>query len=248
MVIRSIRTTAAKHRCGGRIYRALLLLSTSSLPLSVRTFQPSSPPIVESRARRQRTSSSTAAIRLPQPSSAARTAAALNAVSRRQTFVLDGGELQSFLLHAANRNVVVAPPAAAAGRDSDRVGCLTFVAGTIADAAAAAEGRSSPSSSPRRVVGVEKNDDGDDYYDAISLGDDVRVYKHTVATIPDGVSDGDALSTAAAALVGIHCALPKVEAVGGGSDDAVFYSGKVSVRRIEFHETRAVMYIYACIG
>ena len=221
MVARIIRTTAAKRGCGSRmIYRALLLLSTSSLPSSVQTFQPHSLPVVASSARRQRASSSTTATLL-QLSSAARTGT-LNAVSVRQTFVLDGGELQSFLLHTANRNV--APPAAAAGRDSDRVGCLTFVAGT-----AAADG-GSPSSSPRRVVGVEKNDDDDDYYDALSLVDGVRVYEHTVATIPDGVSDGDALSTAAAALVGIHCAMPKVEEVGGGSDDAVFYSGKVSKR------------------
>lgn len=76
-------------------------------------------------------------------------------------------------------------------------------------------------------MGVEKKNDGDDYYDAISLGDGVRVYEHTVASVPDGISDGDALSTAAASLVGIHCAMPKVEEVGGGSDDAVFYSGKV---------------------
>jgi len=221
MVVRSSSTTADKRRCGSRIYRALLLLLTSSLPSSVQTFQPHSFPVVASSARtRQRASSSSTAAILLQQSSAARTAT-LNAVSRRQTFVLDGGELQSFLLHTANRNVVT--PAASAGRDSDRVGCLTFVAGTVA---AAADG-GSPSTPPRRVVGVEKNDD-DDYYDALSLVDSVRVYKHTVATIPDGVSDGDALSTAAAALVGIHCAMPKVEEVGGGSDDAVFYSGKVS--------------------
>lgn len=224
MVVRSISTTSAKRRCGSRIYRALILLSTSSsLPSSVQTFQPFSLPVVASSARnRQRASSSTTTATLLQLSYAARTAATLNAVSRRQTFVLDGGELQSFLLHTANRNVVT-PAAGTAGRDSDRVGCLTFVAGT---AAAAADG-GSPSTPPRRVVGVEKNGD-DDYYDALSLVDGVRVYEHTVATIPGGVSDGDALSTAAAALVGIHCAIPVVEEVGGGSDDAVFYSGKVS--------------------
>ena len=146
-----------------------------------------------------------------------------NAVSKRQTFILDGGELQSFLLHTANKKV--APPAP--GRDNVGVGCLTFVVGTTA---AAGDDGSSSSSPPRRVVGVEKMNDGDDYYDAISLGDGVRVYEHTVASVPDGVSDGDALSTAAASLVGIHCAMPRVEEVGGGSDDAVFYSGKVSMR------------------
>ncbi len=146
--------------------------------------------------------------------------------------MLDGGELQSFLLHAANGNVVVTPAPGTAGRDhSDRVGCLTLVAGTAA--AAAADG-GSPSTPPRRVVGVEKNGDDDDYHDALSLVDGVRVYEHTAATIPGGVSDADALSTAAAALVGIHCAIPVVEEVGGGSDGAVFYSGKVSKYELNF--------------
>ena len=107
------------------------------------------------------------------------------------------------------------------------VGCLTFVVGTTA---AAGDDGSSSSSPPRRVVGVEKMNDGDDYYDAISLGDGVRVYEHTVASVPDGVSDGDALSTATASLVGLHSTMTKVEEVGGGSDDAVFYSGKVIMR------------------
>ena len=238
MVVRSISTTSAKRRRGSRIYRALLLLSTSSsLPSSVRTFRPSSLPVVASSARNgQRAPSSTTTATPPQqPSYAARrTAATLNAASRRQTFVLDGGELQSFLLHTANGNVVVTPASGTAGRDySDRVGCLTLVAGTAAAAAADADG-GSPSPPPRRVVGVEKNGDDDDYYDALSLADGVRVYEHTVATIPGGVSDADALSTAAAALVGIHCAIPVVEEVGGGSDGAVFYSGKVSKYELNF--------------
>jgi len=70
--------------------------------------------------------------------------------------------------------------------------------------------------------------EGDDQsYDTVSLGD-VEVYEHTLATIPDRVSDTDAMSTAAAAVVGIHCAIPRVEEVGGGSDSS-FYSGKAVV-------------------
>jgi hypothetical protein len=59
---------------------------------------------------------------------------------------------------------------------------------------------------------------------------DVDVYSHTIATIPQKVSEADALSTAAAALVGIHCAIPKVGGVGGSDNsNDVFYSGKAVV-------------------
>ena len=53
------------------------------------------------------------------------------------------------------------------------------------------------------------------------------MHRYTVAAIPNEVLDMDAMSTAAAAVVGIHCAIPRVEEVGGCSDK-LFYSGKVS--------------------
>lgn len=53
------------------------------------------------------------------------------------------------------------------------------------------------------------------------------MYKHTVARIPDGMSENDAMSTAAACLVGIHCAAPRVVGVGGSAEEEGFYSGKV---------------------
>ena len=48
-----------------------------------------------------------------------------------------------------------------------------------------------------------------------------------VAAILNEVLDMDAMLMAAAAMVRIHCAIPRVEEVGGGSDK-VFYSGNVS--------------------
>ena len=83
-------------------------------------------------------------------------------------------------------------------------------------------------------MGVERSDDDDDdterSYETVSVGN-AQVYKHTLANnIPNGVSDWDALSTAAASVVGIHCAIPKVESVGGGTDE-VFYSGKVCIQK-----------------
>jgi len=187
----------------------------------------------------------------------------LNAISRRRTFIIDGGELQSFLVYnnnaVANSKSSVNPPPTQTrqytnqrGHDSmeQQVGLLTFVVGTTTTI-------SNNDSSGRRcrVVGVEKvknnankNDDDDennDQYDTISLTDEVRIYKHTMATIPSNISDMDALSTAAATVVGVHCAIPKVEDIGGGSsgllaaaqetndnsniDTSIFYSGKAVV-------------------
>ena len=78
-------------------------------------------------------------------------------------------------------------------------------------------------------MGIEKLSSNDnDRYDAVSIGNGIQVYAHTVATIPEKVSDVDAMSTAAAALVGIHCAIPKVGGVGGSREE-VFYSGKASL-------------------
>ncbi|KAL9184199.1 hypothetical protein ACHAXT_002285 [Thalassiosira profunda] len=129
-----------------------------------------------------------------------------SAISQRQRFILDGGELQSFLLHTDGVSPSLGGP-----RGAQQVGCLSFVTGTTDDSG--------------RVVGVEKSSDDDGKHETISLGN-TEVYAHTVATIPEKVSDWDAMATAAAAAVGIHCAVPRVEGVGGG-DDGVFYSGKV---------------------
>jgi hypothetical protein len=48
-----------------------------------------------------------------------------------------------------------------------------------------------------------------------------------MAKIPNGVSEADAMSTAAACLVGIDCAVPRLNV--GGADDSGFYGGKVSI-------------------
>ena len=141
----------------------------------------------------------------------------LNAVSQRQTFIIDGGELESFLLHNSNNS----EEASTSGMLSSKakIGSLTLVTGST---------QKDPS---RRIIGVQTTgNDNYSNYETVSLGDDVDVYKHTIATIPQGVSDNDALSTAAAAIVGIHCALPRVAGVGGGDNsNDVFYSGKTVV-------------------
>jgi hypothetical protein len=53
------------------------------------------------------------------------------------------------------------------------------------------------------------------------LGDDNNmniVYHDTVAVIPDKISDDDAIATYVTAFSCVHCALPRLENVGGGQD------------------------------
>jgi hypothetical protein len=47
------------------------------------------------------------------------------------------------------------------------------------------------------------------------------VYEDSVAVIPDRVSETDAISTYISSLSAIHCALPKVKDIGGGTDSAM---------------------------
>ncbi|KAL7473917.1 hypothetical protein ACHAXS_014353 [Conticribra weissflogii] len=181
---------------------------------------------------------------------------ALSALSRRQSFLLDGGELESFLLHNHNdspqESSTTATAAAAekvfrSPRNSPQgIGCLTFVTGTTEeqDYDVNKQGGGAAKTKARRIIGVEvttdkaneKNDDANTekgennihkFDETISLGNNIRVYKHTVATIPDGVSDWDAISTAAAAVVGVHCAVPRLGGVGGS--EVEFTSGKAVV-------------------
>jgi len=135
----------------------------------------------------------------------------------------DGAELDNFLLSMSEgKTGIVSPRGAPTG-----VGSMSLVVGTTVPGEDDGDGK------PRRVVGVEQIQnaagDGGESQKTVSLGD-ATVFEHTVAEVPNSISDADAMSTAAAAVVGIHCSVPKVENVGGGSSDSdVFYSGKAVV-------------------
>jgi len=134
-------------------------------------------------------------------------------VTQQQSFILDGGELQSFLLTNDSSS-------STATSNSQKAGVLSLVTGKT--------------NNNERIIGVVKSP-ADNFLPVptVSLSSsstsEIEVYKHTIAKIPQTISDKDALSTAAACLVGIYCSLPIVEDVGGSSDDSVFYGGKVSL-------------------
>jgi hypothetical protein len=74
-------------------------------------------------------------------------------------------------------------------------------------------------SKDRRVVAVRYND-GDDDSDKTKDSHNL-VYEDSVAVIPEKISDADAIATFTTCLSSVHCALPRVERVGGGNDSIV---------------------------
>lgn len=212
-----------------------LILLASHDPPTVQSFQPPSPltsllPLSSPRTLFPSTVSSTTS-----PSSA--TTTTLPALSQRQSFLLDGGELESFLLYnpspqQQSSSTTMAEKVFRSPRNSPRgIGCLTFVTGTT-EQDPEGDGAAKSNTTRRRIIGVEATpDDAGESTDSssfktISLGNNIRVYEHTAATIPENISDWDAISTAAAAVVGVHCAVPRVGGVGGS--EVEFTSGKVS--------------------
>jgi hypothetical protein len=144
---------------------------------------------------------------------------ALEAVSKRQVAVLDGAELYSVESFLATENgSTETPPRSGLAR----LGFLTVVAGTIAE-----DGKEEDVG--QRVVGIQiagsSNADSDE--GGIPLGGGINLYKDSVATIPQGISDTDAIATMMASLSAVHCALPISENVGGSTDVTV--SGKAVV-------------------
>lgn len=152
----------------------------------------------------------------------------LNAVSKRQVSVLDGAELysvESFLAAEENGSNNDKPPPRSG---LARLGFLTVVAGTVADEG---EGDNDAKFLGKRVVGVEipaGASSEDSKSSGISLGGGVNLHKDSVATIPDAISDADAIATMMASLSAVHCALPISENIGGSSD-ATIISGKAVV-------------------
>lgn len=127
---------------------------------------------------------------------------ALAAVSQTQVAALDGAEWTSLQLHLLEESLLETP------HRLSEIGTMTIVTGI--------------SSNQERIVGIQATNDDED---TIALDKSTKIYKNSMATIPKRISDHDAMTTLLGALVGVHCALPKVSDVGGGSDSLV--SGKV---------------------
>jgi thiol-disulfide isomerase/thioredoxin len=166
---------------------------------------------------------------------------ALSAVRKEQTAVYDGAEfvsILSFLLQEESSSSTRSDrnPRRLPFQDLEntslppkRAGYLTFVCGTTLE---------SDEDEVRRVVGVKQVEDEDPTVTngcGVQVDEGVFLYADSVATIPKGITDADAISTAAAALCGVHCGMPILDdgnlgttVILGGGDYACFTAKALS--------------------
>ena len=135
----------------------------------------------------------------------------LASIGKSQLAVLDGGEwisVQSILQKELKRSEENQQPP----RTTTKYGYMNVVTGKDDE--------------NRRVVAMQclekKGGGGSD-----KATEHNEVYQDTIAVIPGPISEEDAISTYITALPCIHCALPKLENVGGGSDSVA--TGKAVV-------------------
>ena len=159
----------------------------------------------------------------------------LHAVTKRQTFILDGAELAYYASHLLTRSGASGskdeddPPsnnvpnvAPRARRKRDRVGSMCFVTASLDDELRLEDGRILGKSD--KVLGVAAAAPAECGNATVSIGD-ADLYRDSLAVLPSSCSETDAISTASASLLGVHCGGArgggKVVIVGGG-DYAAF--------------------------
>lgn len=169
----------------------------------------------------------------------------INVVSKQQVAIYDSSELASIMYFLTQEGTMNGTLAARAPRKLSRIGTVTFVTGY-------AEGGKF---SGQRIIGVKLDSmkcstiQGNDNHDVdfknenkefISVGDQTYLYSDSVATLPPDISDADAISTAAAALCGVHFGKPRNCSSGkcvivGGSDYALFLGRALSATGADVH-------------
>lgn len=166
-------------------------------------------------------------------------------VAASQIAILDGSDLASLenFLRSEKSPPPISPSSSSAaegrvnklrlGRGGDRIACCSIVTGSLTDG----------SNSNTRVVGIALEPSKTDITtSAVEIkgdgGELISIYEDSMAHIPISISDSDAISTCAASLVGIHCAVHDplmsniVTNVGGSKDEFVAPMGDVSNKKI----------------
>ena len=132
---------------------------------------------------------------------------ALNAVLKSQIAVYDGSELASIISFLHDEGTINnSTLAARAPRKGERIGAIKFVTGTV---------EYGPSAG-KRIVGVEipKNEmesmskENNLKNSSIQVDDQTFLYSDSISFVPSGMSDADAISTAAVSVCGVHCGKP----------------------------------------
>ena len=138
--------------------------------------------------------------------SSAKSSTTLHAVLKSQIAVYDGSELASIISFLQNEGTINnSTLAARAPRKGERVGAIKFVSGTIDDGPSAG----------KRIVGVEipkdemlSKENNTLKNSSVQVDDQTFLYSDSVSFIPSGMSDADAISTAAVSVCGVHCGKP----------------------------------------
>jgi len=135
----------------------------------------------------------------------------LLSVTDRRTGVLDGAELaalSSFLSEEQQQGSDAKTLQVRSEEEHHDAGVLNFATGILL-----VDGVN------RRIIGIESQTAGG------------GILQSSMALIPNKVSDADAISTAMAAIVGVHCCVPMVAKVGGStfSDGSNFVTGKAVI-------------------
>ncbi|KAL7530032.1 hypothetical protein ACHAXR_005986 [Thalassiosira sp. AJA248-18] len=152
----------------------------------------------------------------------------LHAVTKRQTFILDGAELSYYIKSLSQTTNAPSDGGAAAGtatelpnvaprspKKRNRVGAMTFVTATL-DKDINHRNGTLWLEEGAHIIGVEVSSsignsttasggDNDDSREIISIDGDLRLYQDSIAVLPSKLSPDDAISTASTSLLGVHC-------------------------------------------
>ena len=161
----------------------------------------------------------------------------LSAAKKIQTVVYDGAEFVSILsflllekessLESNQTSRLSLDPLQSANTTlpPKRAGYMAFAVGTSTE-------------SDSRLIGV-KIPDTEEFDGGVQIDKDIFLYEDSIAEIPAGISDEDAISTAAAALCGVHCGMPRTGTNGDKDDNLGTVSDLISTgRRIPFTQQK----------
>ena len=130
----------------------------------------------------------------------------LSGVSKKQEVVVDGDEWRSL----ANLLSLALP---------GKIGCMTVVTGTSLE-------------TNKRIVGIQATTTTTTAKEAtegspVFVSPDCGLYADSVATIPNRITDEQAISTLVASLTTVHCVSTLLGGVGGSTDASSGVFGKV---------------------
>jgi hypothetical protein len=134
----------------------------------------------------------------------------LGALAMKQTAIYDGPEFIS--IASVLRKMLQDDDEDEEGDcvPSKRAGYLTFITGTLKDAT---DPTTATTTTTKRILGIEIDADySSDEDSLVQVDENVYIQKDSMVTIPKGISDHDAISTACAALAGVYCSIMPIDA------------------------------------